>query len=1004
MSDRISANRELQKTILEALGEHAALTTNHADRWFDLIQARLGRLEEQLSSRLASPASPSPAAVEDSSQAARSALPAPLPGAARAEPHPAAALLSLPTFTPPVLEGPLPELVTTSVASFDTGASWDGWRFHQGVKMLPGGVVELKQDRSTPGVVSEPIALRESGLLRFTIDCEISLERGGPRPHARIVDERDGHLGPLVELANGVNTFFMFAAHHVKALRLFVINVNPKTGYRLHLRTVEVETVEPESYFARCRAKALAPAIASMATIPARRRMLEDCVKSLLLQCDRVRVFLNEYPDVPAFLNHPRIDVRRSQDWDDKGDAGKFGWVDLHEEPGYRLIVDDDLVFPPDFVEKMSEKVNNSGNRGIFAMHGVLLKQPVSAYYDPESRSVFHFESALRQDRTCHVLGTNAMCYYSGAVQMTWSDFMFRNMADIFLARYAQQHGLPMITPARPQHWVRQNSQEGGFETIYDNSLKKTRSKFDSSAVQDALVKWSAPLTLQPTARPKIVFLLVGFGAETFKATLASWEKTRWHDYDWVVIVVGGSEDPELRRQVATSKVPNEIHVVDPQGSSGAERVVRAVELAEKIGFDLLCVACDSFTFEGGAWTKPVVGAIEKGSPDAVFLVAGQRGGRPQLLRQLPGGTVPNLAVANREVVERAGAPRAAKGESAASALRDWLMRIAEANQGKRNFADREAAVITGAVHGAETPPPALQLGAWKPVPAAQQALPFAPVPCLTVNDFFKKVWVINLDRRPDRWAKVSARLTAAGIAAERFAATDGRAADIAAEFQAYSASPLRDAGTVVRRVRSSKEFFQDYDSEAARVAFVEQRDGKKAIQSAGAWGYLKTWERILEQVLVERIPTALVLDDDVAFHKATGPLFAAAVGGLPEDWLILQLGTLQYEWSPDWLAWTNRFLYRTNGSAVGSHAVGFRLEIAPFLLEHVKRMLLPFDTGALAMATRAFAGRCFVTYPNIAIQSLAETSDISTSDFQKAADRARIAQTYRWDLACYES
>jgi len=273
--------------------------------------------------------------------------------------------------------------------------------------------------------------------------------------------------------------------------------------------------------------------------------------------------------------------------------------------------------------------------------------------------------------------------------------------------------------------------------------------------------------------------------------------------------------------------------------------------------------------------------------------------------------------------------------------------------------------------------------------------------PALTVNEVFERVLTINLDRRPDRWRQVRRRLGHHGIDTERFRAVDGTAPDILAAYEAYKHSPLVELPQGVRKIRSSREYYQDYDSQTARVAYAENSTGAKAIQSAGAWGYLKTWEAILEQALCDRPESLLVFDDDVILHRRTHHIFAAAVASLPADWLILQLGTLQYHWESSWVTWRNPFLYSTNGSAVGSHAVGLRFEIVPYLLDHVKRMELPFDTGVLAAATREFNGRCFVAYPNIAIQSLTD-SDIGTSDFQEARTRTDIAGTYRWNLADY--
>ena len=62
--------------------------------------------------------------------------------------------------------------------------------------------------------------------------------------------------------------------------------------------------------------------------------------------------------------------------------------------------------------------------------------------------------------------------------------------------------------------------------------------------------------------------------------------------------------------------------------------------------------------------------------------------------------------------------------------------------------------------------------------------------------------------------------------------------------------------------------------------------------------------------------------------------------------------------------------------------------------------MELPFDTGALAAATRAFAEQCFVVTPNVAIQRLGD-SDINSSAFQQSRKREEALETYRWTEAC---
>jgi GR25 family glycosyltransferase involved in LPS biosynthesis len=588
---------------------------------------------------------------------------------------------------------------------------------------------------------------------------------------------------------------------------------------------------------------------------------------------------------------------------------------------------------------------------------------------------------------------------------MHWSDFMFRNMADIFLARYAQRHSLPMITVERPQYWVRQNTQEGGFETIYEHSLKQTRSRFDSSLVQDAVVKWMAPLTLQPSLRPKVVLAIVGASVADFELIFASWYRTRWLDFDWVVMVTPAVEDEALRVHLAKWKTEHEMHVVDPPGSTPIERINCLLKLAGQIGFQAAVLVTGRAEFVKGVWTKPAVSLLTTEGERALFVGNAEEASAAAGFDVSHEGSAPTIAIFNAALADSIAGLDTAEG-MLARALFGWMARAAGASR-KPKGVDRALATISESfrIDAVEAP---LDVTARQALLDLAQIAPDLvrrgePAQCLhlTINEAFERVLTINLDRRPDRWAQVSRRLGHLGIRSERFPAVDGRSPEILAEYESYKRRPLVALPHDVRPIGSSNEYYLDYDSQTARVAHTENDTGAKAIQSAGAWGYLKSWEAILEQALRERPESLLVFDDDVILHGRTHHIFAAVVGALPADWLILQLGTLQYHWESDWVTWRGPFLYSTNGSAIGSHAVGLRFEIVPYLLDHVKRMELPFDTGPLAAATRAFKDRCFVTYPNIAIQSLADT-DISTSGFQKSRNRADAAETYRWNLADY--
>ena len=828
----------------------------------------------------------------------------------------------------------------------DLAAVWEKAGAPQGgARLEAGGVVVLDGGDEGAGVAASPVDLPGGGLIEISI--ELKTEHGAGDLMMRVRSEADERLGPDQPLTKGVNKIRVFAPARTQQVKVYVLSRRKGGPGRFALGRLRVERLDEDAHQTTVRANVGQPVIASMATIPSRRAMLMDCVRSLLAQCDQVRVFLNNYPDVPDFLNHPRVEVRRSQDWDDRGDAGKMFWLDRDQEHGYRLIVDDDLIFPPDFAEVMCGKVAAHGDRAIFAMHGVLLRQPVAQYYDSKCRAAtFHFERGLGEDRAVHIAATNALCLHTSAVKMRWSDFLYCNSADIWLALYAQKNDIPLVTPARLQHWVRENRHEAPQETIYAHSRKRTRSRMDSSQVQDAALRFAAPLSLKPSSRPKYAIGILAQSADGLRASLTSWLAVRPLNVDWVVIVAIDPANLELSTAMQEVKVEHETHVV----TNGSARAV--FDLAQSLQVEAALIVPDTVTYSDRCDLAAAMSVAPLGVVQAADNVIGYlwRGSSPWRLESL---------------------------QRSEARLGDALV-----------AADLSAPAVAGALTDLERAP--------ESVGSATRRTRTIIAPGKRINDVFERVVVLNLDRQLERWEQAKSQLRRAEITAERFSAVDGSAPDVAAEYEAYAAGKVVEVSADLPQIRSSEDFYMRFPSQQARIAHLEQTTRTKAIGSLGAWGYLRSYERILEQALADQVESLLVLHDDVLVHKDAVGIFAQAYAEAPTDWLILQLGALQYNWSPPWVDWRSPHLYRTNGAAVGSHAVGMRFEILPFLLDHVKRMDLPFDVGALSGATHAFARRCFVAYPNIAIPRLASVgSDMSAGQQERAMDG--ITHAYRW-------
>lgn len=270
------------------------------------------------------------------------------------------------------------------------------------------------------------------------------------------------------------------------------------------------------------------------------------------------------------------------------------------------------------------------------------------------------------------------------------------------------------------------------------------------------------------------------------------------------------------------------------------------------------------------------------------------------------------------------------------------------------------------------------------------------------INDVFERVVVLNLDRRRDRMVQVASQLQRLKVTFERFPAVDGQNEAVAAEWRRYAAQGLVTVPESMRQITTYREFYLDYESDLARIAFVETNQGQKAIATPGAWGLLKSMTTIIEKAIKEDWDSLLILEDDVVFHKDAAILFDRCMAQVPRDWRILQLGAMQLHWETDWISWYAENLYRCQGSSIGAHAVGLRREVLPMLLKRCHRCDLPFDIGALHTVKRRFAEQCLTMFPNLAIQD-ATDSEIGMSRifFDQARKNDNV---YRWHLPDYQS
>ena len=176
-------------------------------------------------------------------------------------------------------------------------------------------------------------------------------------------------------------------------------------------------------------------------------------INDILPQCDFIRVYLNDYKEIPKFLDDSKIVVYTSQEYGECGDIGKFHDCNEYRDC-YYFTIDDDIFYPNNYSNKMIDVIEKYGRDQVVGVHGVNIKRtPIIDYY--KNREVYHFKKELKNDKVVDILGTGTVAYYSNNINISREFFKQKNMADIWFACYLQQNKVKRICIKRDDLWLK---------------------------------------------------------------------------------------------------------------------------------------------------------------------------------------------------------------------------------------------------------------------------------------------------------------------------------------------------------------------------------------------------------------------------------------------------------------------------------------------------------------------------------------------------------------------
>jgi hypothetical protein len=223
---------------------------------------------------------------------------------------------------------------------------------------------------------------------------------------------------------------------------------------------------------------------ANMATFKKRKEFLPYVVREVLPCVDRLRIYLNDYDEIPDFLVHPKIDVVFG-----KGDIrakGKYYFLPTSFEKQYYFSIDDDFIYHPSYFLKSIQYLKKNQTH-VISNHGVLI------YYNNNDQTYKQTYKKYNSgaldclnDHETNILGTGMLCFDAAFTKIPYTKqvFPFNGMIDLCMSKYLLSHKKKMVVRAHRADEIFSLHEESRFKTADLNYKLSNDKQFENLRIK----------------------------------------------------------------------------------------------------------------------------------------------------------------------------------------------------------------------------------------------------------------------------------------------------------------------------------------------------------------------------------------------------------------------------------------------------------------------------------------------------------------------------------------
>lgn len=194
-----------------------------------------------------------------------------------------------------------------------------------------------------------------------------------------------------------------------------------------------------------------------MPTIPRRAVVAQETLKRLIVQCDQAYVHLDGYTAVPSWIpSAVRAFVHPQQ----QGPIVRYRVIPDEE---FVLFVDDDLMHPPDYVEKSVEALCRLGPRHAIAYHASWWPPKSPVHYT--RRSCLPFSHASSSDVVATYVGSGTLALRTCDLRLVdrAAPTRFAKHDDVWISAALSRAGIRCIRPQTAANWIRPKKTDAGL-------------------------------------------------------------------------------------------------------------------------------------------------------------------------------------------------------------------------------------------------------------------------------------------------------------------------------------------------------------------------------------------------------------------------------------------------------------------------------------------------------------------------------------------------------------